>query len=156
MTQREYSKTLVFLQSDCISALLTRQEERLQELCFSPSQGSIHQGVLPELLEGSIWRLFQLPKSVPKKSRSHLEAYCLLHDAEVSRFPRWGPRGQGCQVFRDQGVRAHKTLDLLQSAIGVVKIEVQISRAPYIAGKREASDVLLPRWSTWSTVADTF
>ena len=51
----------------------------------------------------------------------------------------WGP----------QGARAHKTLDLLQSAIGVFKIEVQISRAPYIAGKREASDVLLPRQSPW-------
>ena len=48
-----------------------------------------------------------------------------------------------------RGARAHKTLDLLQSAIGVFKIEVQISRAPYIAGKREASDVLLPRQSPW-------
>ena len=48
-----------------------------------------------------------------------------------------------------QGARAHKTLDLLQSALVVFKIDVQISRAPYIAGKREASDVLLPRQSPW-------
>ena len=51
--------------------------------------------------------------------------------------------------FSGTRARAHKTLDLLQSAIGVFKIEVQISRAPYIAGKREASDVLLPRQSPW-------
>ena len=51
--------------------------------------------------------------------------------------------------FWENRARAHKTFDWLQSAIGVLKIEAPISRAPYIAGKREASDVLLPRQSPW-------
>ena len=59
--------------------------------------------------------------------------------------------GRVSTFFPPQGARAraHKTLDLLQSAIGVFKIEARISRAPYIAGKREASDVLRPRQSAW-------
>ena len=54
------------------------------------------------------------------------------------------------------GVRAHKALIMLQSAVQVIKIEALVSRPSYIvlAGKREASPVLLPRQSPWSTVAD--
>ena len=42
----------------------------------------------------------------------------------------WGCRGQGSALFAEEGARAHKTLDWLQSAIGVFKIEGQVSRAP--------------------------
>ena len=65
------------------------------------------------------------------------------------RWKRFGPARAAFPTFRDLRVRAHKTLDLLQSAIGVFKIEDRISRPPYIAEKREASDVLLPRQSPW-------
>ena len=62
----------------------------------------------------------------------------------------WAWRGQGSQLFTPPGPsRAHKTPNLFQSAIGVFKIEGRVSRAPYIAGKREASDVLLTRQSPW-------
>ena len=60
-----------------------------------------------------------------------------------------GRRGQGSPLFYPNRVRAHKALDLLQSATGVFKIQGRISRATCIVGKREASDVLLPRQSPW-------
>ena len=47
----------------------------------------------------------------------------------------WGWRGQGCPLFSAQGARAHKTLNLLQSAIGVFKIEGRVSGAPLYSWK---------------------
>ena len=59
-----------------------------------------------------------------------------------------GPEGSDPH-FLENRARAHKTQDLLQSAIGVFKIEDRSSGPSYIAEKQEASDVLLPRQSPW-------
>ena len=56
------------------------------------------------------WRLdleaTRLPKSVPKRSRNHLEAYWVLHDAETSGYPGQGLPEPGPPLFGDQGARA--------------------------------------------------
>ena len=58
-------------------ALLIRQGQSLQETSFPPSQSRIHQKALLELLGGPIWTQFGVPKSIPKRSRSHLEPMLL-------------------------------------------------------------------------------
>ena len=86
------------------------------------------------------------PKEVAKPS----EMTCGMRIGKDGVGRAFGQRGQGPPLLAAPGrARAHKTLNLLQSAIGVFKNEGRVSRAPYIAGRREASDVLLPRQSPW-------
>ena len=65
-----------------------------------------------------------------------MEGYCLLHDAEVSDTLGRDPQGRVAEFLGARArARAHKTLDLLQSAIGVFKNESRVSGVPLYSWK---------------------
>ena len=68
-------KNISLLQSDCIIAMLIRQGKNLQEPSFAPSETDVRQKTCLDPLRASIWEPFGNPKSIRKRSGSHLERY---------------------------------------------------------------------------------
>ena len=77
----------MFSQSDCILAMLIRQEESFQEPSFSRSSTGTHQkaGLAP--LWASPWDPLGQPKSIQKHSGSDLQWHHVSH----LDFKGWGP-----------------------------------------------------------------
>ena len=91
--------------------------------------------MLPELLGASIWRLLgsqNRHRSGPEVIWKRIAFYMML------RYPDTlgrDPEGRVAHFSLQQGAGAHKTLNLLQSAIGVFKIEGRVSQGPLYSWK---------------------
>ena len=69
----------MFSQSDCIFAMLIRQEQSLREPSFFQSETDVHQKASPDPLWASIWDPFGQPKSIPNRFGGFPDGQWIVH-----------------------------------------------------------------------------
>ena len=99
LTKWKSFKTPVFLQSDCIFAMILMQEETLQEPSFSRTVTDMHLNRCLDPLRASIWDRFGYPKSIQNPSGSDLG----WHHISDLEFKGWHPAGGSLSCTLDPG-----------------------------------------------------
>ena len=99
LTKWKSFKTPVFLQSDCIFAMILMQEETLQEPSFSRTVTDMHLNRCLDPLRASIWDRFGYPKSIQNRSGGGQDGHWIV-DID---FEGVGPAGRRLSCTRDPG-----------------------------------------------------
>ena len=138
-------------------AMLIREGQSLQESSFPSPPSRIHQDTLLELLGGPVWTQFGVPKSMPKRSRSHLEhmllEHCIVEVFQVlqeyaGRFPGTPPPSYQTSVGPRQNHHFGPIVDR------GVQNSMPGFHGPPSPGFQGTAVGGTTRQSPWSTVAD--